>query len=261
MAVENVTQHRKALESLVPLAIAILLAIAALHFGRLKMIELGAAALGEQTAEVLGEEDGFRFTCSDATDSELCEKAYERAGHPPAIVWLGNSQNFAINRYKPGDKLAVMIVHRWLKDRKTWLVSYTQPNANLYEQAVVFEAAAQRYNPRLLILPVFMDKLREQGVRPAVAAFVRDPKTANALRTSPEWSELAPFLVQEDVRQTQTEKEPTIQARVEERFNAVLNEYLPIWSDRGNLRGNFEIALTHSSKPDARHSFVHEKTC
>ena len=234
---------KKDFESWLPLFVAIVLAIGILHFGRLKMIDLGTAALGEQTAEVLGEEDGLRFTCSDATDSELCESAYERAGRPPAIVWLGNSQNFAINRYQHGDKLAVMIVHQWLKERKNWLVSYTQPNANLYEQAIVFEAIARRFRPRLLILPVFMDDLREQGVRQSVAALIKDPNTADALRRSPEWPELVRILAPEDVRQTKAVSEPTIQERIEERFNALLNEYLPIWRARGDLRGNFQIAI------------------
>jgi hypothetical protein len=69
-------------------------------------------------------------------------------------------------------------VHRWLKSKGALLVSYTQPNAALYEDAVLFEALVARYDMRLVILAVVMDKLREQGIREGVAAFVNDPDSA-----------------------------------------------------------------------------------
>jgi hypothetical protein len=240
-----------------PIVVSMLVAVGLLHVGRLKMIKLGEAALGGQTAEVLGEDSGLRFTCFDATDTEICEKAYERAGRPPAILWLGNSQNFAINRYQPGDQLAVSIVHRWLQDKESWLVSYTQPNANFYEQAIVFEAVARRYNTRLLILPVFMDKLREQGVRDSVAAFMNQPSTADLVRRSPEWPGLAPVLNQRGQTEGQLPTDRTIQARVEEQFEALLSRYVPIWRDREILRGNLEMAMnTLRNKALGIHSYT-----
>jgi len=243
MPVETGMDRIRSRANWLALVLAMVVAFTVLHFSRLKMIELGEAALGEQTAKVLGEEDGLRFTCFDATDSKVCENAYARVGRPPTIVWLGNSQNFAINRYQHGDELAVMIVHRWLKKRGAWLVSYTQPNANFFEQAVVFEAVARRYDTRLMILPVFMDKLREQGIREELAGFMQEPKTAQAIRTSPEWPELAPFLLQKNDTKAQVEQGPTIQARIEENFDAILSKYIPVWRDRSILRGNLAIAL------------------
>jgi hypothetical protein len=241
-----------------PLIVSVFLALGLLHVGRLKMIKLGEAALGGQTAEVLGEDGGLRYTCFDASDSEICENAYERAGRPPAILWLGNSQNFAINRYQPGDQLAVATVHRWLRDRgRTWLVSYTQPNANFYEQAIVFEALARRYDTRLLILPVFMDKLREQGVRDSVAAFMNQPNTADLVRASPEWPGLAPVLYNRTQTEGQLPTDRTIQARVEDQFDALLSRYIPIWRDRGSLRGNLQMAMnTLRNKALGIHSYT-----
>src|ERR1700756_1455191 len=127
-----------------PLVVAPSLAIVLLDFARLKVTDLNQAALGGQTTAVLAEVDGLRVACFDATDTEECESAYKRAAHLPTILWFGNSQNFAINRYKPGDELATVKVHRWLKSKGTWLVSYVQPNANLYEDAVLFEALVHR---------------------------------------------------------------------------------------------------------------------
>jgi hypothetical protein len=236
-----------------PLVAGAVLAILLLDVARLKVRDLTEAALGGQTTSVLAEVDGLRVACFDATDSEACENAYQRGGRMPAILWFGNSQNFAINRYQPGDELASVLVHRSLKDRGSWLVSYVQPNANLLEEALLFEALAHRYDTRMLVLPVFMDKLREQGIRGGVAKFMEDPKTAERVRASPAWSHLSPLLG----KQTETSAEPTVQERVENRLNGVLDEYWPLWRDRSILSGNLGFAIrTLRNKVLGIHSYT-----
>jgi hypothetical protein len=236
-----------------PFVVAAALAIVLLDFVRLKVTDLNQAALGGQTTAVLGEVDGVRVACFDATDTEECESAYKHAAHLPAILWFGNSQNFAINRYKPGDELATVKVHRWLKSKGTWLVSYVQPNANLYEDAVLFEALVHRYDTRLVILPVFMDKLREQGIRGTVAAFMNDPKTAERVRNSPAWTDLSPLLVPKG----ESRAVPTIQERVENRLSDVLDQYWPLWRDRSLLSGNLGFAIrTLRNKVFGIHSYT-----
>ena len=210
-----------------------------MDIARLKIVEVNLAALGGETTAVLAESDGVQVACSDAFDTDLCEKAYARAGRPPAVLWFGNSQNFAINRYQPGDELAVVTVHRWLKARGTWLISYSQPNVNLHENAVLFEALVHRYGTRLVILPVFMDKLREQGIRGGIASFMDDAKTSEQIRRGPEWNEISPLLV----KKTEHDISPTIQQYVEDRVNHVLDQYWPLWRDRSGLRANLGFAL------------------
>jgi hypothetical protein len=206
---------------------------------RNKIIEVNEAALGGQTTAVLAESDGLQVACSDALDSNLCEAAYQSVDRPPAILWFGNSQNFAINRYKPGEELAVMTVHRWLNNRGVWLVSYTQPNANLHEVALLFEALTHRYDTRLVILPVFMDDLREQGIRASVGDFMDDPKAAERVRRSPTWNDVAPLLA----RNPKARSDPSIQSQVEDRLSALLGEYWSLWRDRSKLRGNLAFAI------------------
>jgi hypothetical protein len=225
------------------LPIAAVLAIGLLDIADSKTIKLNEAALGGQTVAVLGEIDGKRIACIDATDTGSCEGAYRNVGHPPAVMWFGNSQNFSINRYHPGDELAIMTVHRWLQKRGAWLVSYYQPNANFYEQAVIFEATASRYNTRLLILPAFMDKLREQGIRDGVAKFMADPKTKERIQASPEWPQLAPVLEQASRSGGQLPINQTVQAGVEDRLNVVLGENWRLWRKREELRGTLAIAI------------------
>ena len=219
--------------------VAAVLAIWILDVARLKIIEVNEAALGGQTTAVLAESDGLQVSCSDALDSGLCEDAYRRADHMPAVLWFGNSQNFAINRYKPGDELAVVIVHRWLKNRGTWLVSYTQPNANLNEEALLFEALTHRYDTRRVIIPVFMDKLREHGIRQEITKFMDDPKTADRVRRSPAWGDISPFLTKEPELGVQS----SLQNWTENMINSTMEQSWPLWRDRSKLRSNLGFAL------------------
>jgi hypothetical protein len=223
-----------------PLVVSAMLAIFLMDCARAKLIDLNLAALGGQTTAVLGEADGVQVACSDVLDTKSCESAYQQAGRPPAIVWFGNSQNFAINRYQRGDELATVSVHRWLKHRGAWLVAYSEPNVNLYENALLFEALVHRYHTRLVILPVFMDKLREQGIRESLASFIDDPATGRQIRNSPAWNDLAPFLVK---KADDDHAERSLQQYVESRLNGVLDEWLPLWHDRSNLRGNLGFII------------------
>src|SRR5262249_55622693 len=124
---------------------------------------------------------------------------------------------------------------------------------NLHENAVLFEALIHRYNTRLVILPVFMDKLREQGIRESVAAFVNDPTTAERVRRSPERSDIAPLLV----KQTEPGRDPTIQRKVEDQVNSLLGRFWPLWHDRFALRGNLGFGIhTLRNKMFGIHSYT-----
>jgi hypothetical protein len=236
-----------------PLVASAVLAIFLLGVARSKVIDLNEAALGGQTKAVLAEVDGLRVACFDAADTQACESAYQRSGHLPTILWFGNSQNFAINRYHPGDELAAVKVHRWLRSSGTWLVSYVQPNANLYENALLFEALVPRYDTRMVILPIFMDKLREQGIRESVAAFMQDPKTAKRVRSSPAWPSLAPLLEPK----VEPQAVHSVQEQVENQLNGVLNQYWPAWRDRSILSGNLAFAIrTLRNKVFGIHSYT-----
>ena len=215
------------------------IAIWFLSAAQLKIIEVNEAALGGDTTAVLAESDGLQVSCFDASDTKRCEGDYNKAGHMPAILWFGNSQNFAINRYRPGDELAIVRLHKWLKQRGTWLVQYTQPNANLHEQALLFESLHYRYDTRLFILPIFMDKLREQGIRESVAKFMDDAKAAERVRASPSWNALSSLLIKKVERRS----DPTIQERVEEELNEAFGKYWSLWRDRSMLRGNLGFAI------------------
>ena len=116
-------------------------------------------------------------------------------------------------------------------------------NANLMEHALMFAALAPRYDIRLLILPVFLDDIREQGIRPQIAELQEEPRVRKHVEQSAIWPHIAPLLA----RNGDTEaKEPAgFQQTFEAGFNARLEKVWPLWRNRANLRGLFGI-LTHT---------------
>jgi len=121
-----------------PIVAGTLLAITMLDAARHRIVgSLDTAAFGRDTQNVVADIDSIHAHCSVAEDSKECLDGYAAAGKPPAILWLGNSQLAAINRYKDGDRTASSLLYERLRKRGYHLVTYSQPNANLFEHGLV----------------------------------------------------------------------------------------------------------------------------
>ncbi len=236
--------------ALAPFLLGLVIAIAALEYVRTHVLfKLEEAALGTQTQMVYEGGPTGRTLCQDPSDEPLCHEHYVKAGRPPAILWLGNSQLPAINRPQPGDANSPAILHAELAKRGTYLVSLAQPNANLAEHALVFASVLDRYRPKALVLPVFLDDIRESGIRSNIAEFVADKEARASVEASPAWPYLAPLLAVGGGGAAQNEAHggDTLQRRVEAYVNDTLSEWWPLWRQRAQLRGIALIA-THTAR-------------
>jgi hypothetical protein len=204
---------------------------------------LDEAAFGRDTRNVLIKVDGLQVSCMYASDSNECVSSYEKSGQPPSILWLGNSQLAAINRYKPGDSTASTILHRKLSERGYYVVTYSEPNANLFEHGVVLSALEPIYKPRLVILPLFLDKIREQGIRPAVAAFLDAPNARTRIEASSLWPLVAPLLTPAKSEGVTETPELPFSVKFEAELNAKLGQYSALWRDRPELKGQMNVGL------------------
>jgi hypothetical protein len=149
---------------------------------------------------------------------------YEAAGKPPAILWRGNSQLHAINRYTKGEKTASVLLHDALSSRDSYVVTYSQPNANLIEHAIVYGALSSAYSPSALIIPVFLDDIREQGIRTTVAAFLDDAVIRRRLEASPHVARHCPAHAIRGGSADAHTGEHTFQQRFENDLNAALSQ-------------------------------------
>lgn len=219
-----------------PLILGAILALAYLEWAKSNiLVRLDRAAFGRETAVYsAGTRDRVDQTqCSVAEDSPDCVRSWERAGKPPVILWFGNSQLMGINRAKPGDENAPALLTRLVQARGNRLITYAQPNANLSEQAIIFDAIAPVYKPKLLVLPVCYDDIRELQIRESVAAFrpnhVPDGDADETAQKPAEPGKVA--------------TNATVQARVESAATGWLGSHWSLWKERPGLRGTLGFAI------------------
>jgi len=205
-------------------------------------IKTDELAFGTETANILGDVDGRVTHCLGADDTALCETEFFKANPEKTIFWMGNSQLPAINRFETGQENAPQSLFRALEKRGIYLATYSQPNANLSEHAVLINALMPKYQPDIVILPVVFDDIREQGIRPIIADFAKDPKTMLELQNSMSWPFVSASLasIQGQPGSSPSElglEKENLQKIVERNFTKFLGENWSLWADRPILRG------------------------
>jgi hypothetical protein len=148
-----------------------------------KQTKFDQLAIGEGKVE-FGTYRGRPVHCSDMTDLERCIRAL--AGQPPrdVVLWLGNSQLHAINQAQKGDVPASVVMHERLLGENRYLFTASQPNANLQEHLVLLAHLLPILKPKVLLLPVVFDDLRETGLRDSLLGALDDPAAMQLLAQS-----------------------------------------------------------------------------
>ena len=127
----------------------------------------------------------FKFTdlrhkkvhCQDAVDWQICFDAYSvTAEDNDLIIWLGNSQLHTINNYVAGQSPSSYLLHTELSKNKRWLITLSQPNANLIEHLLILCHLQARYPIKEVLLSLVFDDFRETGIRPSLSKLAIDPK-------------------------------------------------------------------------------------
>jgi len=129
-----------------------------------------------------------------------------------------------------------------LRARGNYLVTYAQPNANLLEHSLAFASLRPLYQPRLLILPVFLDDIREQGIRPNIADLMSSSQARTETERSAMWPHIAPNLTRNAGEHGPLE-EQSLQREFENALNGKLSEWWPLWQSRPSIRGLLSFSL------------------
>lgn len=201
-------------------------------------------ALGEETVRYVA-----KFKGQPIHHVELSEQDHQLAlanRHPgkPVLFMLGNSQTHSINQMKEGEVNFVEMIAA--RDTAEDLLVHSLPNASLQEQWLLWNWWTDSFNVKELVLPVFMDDLREDGIRSYfIAALV---KKRYLLKEQDELSisinkELQAIYDAESTANTKTVKKSTPQERTEEHLEAYLSAHSAIWRNRENARGDFFLGL------------------
>lgn len=203
------------------------------------------SALGRETTSVFSEVGGEKIHCSDLEDGASCLSGYNKNGYKKDVaLWLGNSQLHAINQYRRGDENAPAILHRMLSQKGHYLVTYSQPNANLQEHYLLFEYIKSKLPIKLLILPVVFDDTREDGIRSKMTIAMQDANTRNALLGTEEGERIINSIQDASGQNNDLAAlSNTVQEKVERSINTWLEEESVLWRSRSELRGQLYVAL------------------
>lgn len=143
-------------------------------------ISLNDLAYEEYTKRVMGYVNGERVHCNDLDDIHLCLESYKKNGHgDPVILWFGNSQLHSINSYSQGDETASSLLHMALRKKGYYLITFSQPNANLQEHFLLFSYLLNQFPVKNLILSIVYDDMREDEIRASINKTLEDTHVLN----------------------------------------------------------------------------------
>ena len=183
--------------------------------------------------------DGVQFHCYDLMDSDECINGHKKSKpREDVVLWLGNSQLHAINQFKVGDTTAAHKLHQNLAAESRYLLTYSQPNANLQEHYILFEYLAQKLPVTTLILPVVFDDMRETGVRNTLADLLKNQSVIKRIIDTEIGRSLYKSEIDQDLSgNDMIALQDTIQEKSEKYLNKSLGEIWEIWSERPKFRG------------------------
>lgn len=193
-------------------------------------------ALGTQTSSYQAKDaDGkvIHYLHLDSTETFQFESSLNGFKDSATLI-LGNSQTHSINQLKNNDCNYVELLAKKITDP---VFAFSFPNANLQEHLLAFNYALTELKVKKLILPVFMDDLREDGIR---AAFFSElyrrhfQIQANQIICKQINSLLGVQKSNEVQKETAL---PTTQERSEAFLNSYLEQQTSIWPKRETMRG------------------------
>lgn len=208
--------------------------------------------LGKETKIYYAVDDSSRPIHCARFNKDIYQKileGWERRGRKNVILVLGNSQTHAINQLKPTDiNLSQILQHSDFRDSFDFL-THSMPNANLQEFYFSFQYMAAHFPVKKVIIPVFIDDLRENDIRSiyfsaAIAdSFHIHTNTAVAKRINDFVIESRkPQNIADNDADIKALKE-TVQESAEKSLNSWLHDHVTAWSNRENVRGDIFTSM------------------
>lgn len=234
----NVIAKYNSTQSLLPVFFGVTLAFAVLSvMTTAPTTKFDELALGTESVPVFVERGGFPIHVDMKAD-QLLEGIRARTV-PRRVLWLGNSQLFAINQYSDGEEPAPAILHDQMIANGVDVITVSPPNASLQDHLVIYSYLRNRIDScDTVLLPVVFDDLRNDGVRPELSPLLADNETIATLMDS----QIGRSLIESSAAKTD-EGSTTTQDLTEEFLEDSLSEHSKLWRYRAETRGQIFVQL------------------
>jgi hypothetical protein len=190
-----------------------------------------------------------RVICFSVEDLDRCLGQLPPTTTRKRLLWLGWSQLYAINDFHAGDRTAPALLAEGLDAAGIDLIAIAMPNVNPREELLVYEYLRPRLKLSGLIVPAWLQGMKQEGIRPTWQAALADPAVQSALASLPSGAAIlasaAPQAksAQEIGQQNLVKDTRTTQERVEQRLVAELSERFAPWRVRSQAQGEIKLAL------------------
>ena len=209
-------------------------------------IKFEELALGENITSHYGKVEKKTVHCADEYDIHICLDDYSKFGkNKPVTLWLGNSQINAIEQFTKDQKTATMRLHKLASNHNQYVISISQPNANLQEHFLLTSFLISKIPIKYIILPVVLDDTREDGLRYTLRYLLNDNQTKIIIDQYSTGKNLLKNYESEVGTDNLNLKNniKNYQEKSENYLNSKLENSWFLWSERGNLRGKLYIKL------------------
>lgn len=194
-------------------------------------------AMGTQTSPYQARNEKgnlIHFLHLDTIEIHQLEKLVNE-DNDSVLLFLGNSQSHSINQMKKNDCNYIELLAKKLPDP---CLAFTFPNANLQEFLLTFDYVLTKVKIKKVFLPVFMDDLREDGIRDVFFSelFHENYQIHNNSLIA---KQINLYLKKSyGSEKQQGELKSTPQDKSEDFLNNYLNLKTSFWSMRETMRGN-----------------------
>ncbi|HRI33000.1 MAG TPA: hypothetical protein PLD02_04555, partial [Saprospiraceae bacterium] len=176
-------------------------------------------------------------------------KGWENRGKKGVILLLGNSQMHSINQIKQGDANFLELIYSKTRNDTVEVLGHSMPNAGLQEYYLAYTYWSKILPVKSVVIPLFMDDMREDGVRDVFFSELilekyqlRDStdylihKVNGELRRF--WSN-NPNSKSAEFNADMAALRETFQEKTETYLNSELEDKSRAWANRQNVRGEF----------------------
>lgn len=210
--------------------------------------DFGEFALGKGTASYFAKvrNDPIHLGGIEQLEVQRLMDGWKKRGEKDVILVLGNSQTHGINQYVEGQKSYNHLLFDAFYQEYD-VLALSVPNANLQEFYLAFEYLSQRLPVKRVLIPVFMDDLRDDGIKQYFFSGLEDFKiNGNSVIAQQIDEEIATYK-KEAVEKVEDKDfialEQTIQEKSEKSLNNFFNKHFSIWRSRPTLRGDIFLNL------------------
>lgn len=237
----------KPLRKLIELTLGFVIAFLAITLFFDRQTNFEDFALGQETQSYFATAGQHAVHIDKLANDQIDElvQGWEKRGKKPVFLCLGNSQTHAINQKKDTDVNYVQIVFDTLQADSIDFLAHTLPNANLQEYYLSFSYWRQKFPIKYLVVPVFMDDLREDGIRkPSFEALFQNEFSISD--TAAVAQKINTTIAAESGSQENADLaglQGTIQEKSELYLSGKLDENWEAWKKRPEIRGRFFTSL------------------